>query len=319
MLQTRLILPDGARAELTALVRSAQPKAARRAFVILSAADGMSNYEIARRTGMTRRNVIALRERFGNRGVSAVAHDARRAGRPRTIPPAVVESIVDESLNTIPRLAPHWSARCMAARFAVSPATVHRIWAVNGIEPRSVDTLRFSNGPAFAAFVDDVVGVYRDARRKALAVSVRAEHAAEPLGGASSFTHERLAALFDALAALEAAAPASTVARGCNARFLTFLKNVCGNVAAPSEIHIIADGNALHPRSAAAAWLATRPSVSVHHASPGSDWLELVERFLREVMTSSTARSAFDTVADVVRAVERRLSERPPKSFSWSR
>jgi transposase len=139
--------------------RSAPQRSVRRAEVILAAAEGISDYEIARRTGMARQSIMNLRARFAERGVDAVMKDAQRPGRPPTIPQTTVDAIVEATIKTKPKHATHWSVRTMAAHFNVSPATVGRIWQEHRLQPYRLESFKFSTDPNFASKVRDVVGL----------------------------------------------------------------------------------------------------------------------------------------------------------------
>lgn len=112
-----------------------------RARIVLAAAKGVSNREVARRLGVSRPTVLQWRARFAAGGVEALLHEAPRPGRPRCIDGGRVEAIVRTTLETVPHPARRWSVRAMAAAYGVSPATVRRIWKARGLQPHLVATI----------------------------------------------------------------------------------------------------------------------------------------------------------------------------------
>jgi len=146
-------------------------RVAQRARILIDAAEGISNTEIARRHGWTRVAVGALRTRFGERRLG-VLEDAPRPGRPTTISPAKVENIISTVRHEKPKHATHWTRRSLAARFGVSPASVDRILHQHRLQPERVEHFKFSNDPHFVEKVRDVVGLYLKPPRKALVFSV---------------------------------------------------------------------------------------------------------------------------------------------------
>lgn len=137
---SRLAIDATQRRELLNLARSHEMsrRVVTRARIVLAAAAGGSNREVARRLGVSRPAVIQWRARFRERGVNALLHDAPRPGRPRRIPGGVVEAIVRATLETTPYPAGRWSIRTMAAAYGLSPSTVRRIWTARGLAPRIV-------------------------------------------------------------------------------------------------------------------------------------------------------------------------------------
>jgi Homeodomain-like domain len=145
---------------------------ARRAWVVLQAADGVSNSEIARETGLSRPTVIAVRERFRDGGPGGLAAVQPGRGRKPQIPPEKVAEIVHATLHDKPPGETHWSCRSMAKAKGVSPATVQRIWDAHNLKPWRVDTFKLSGDKLFLEKLTDVVGLYLDPPEKAIVLCV---------------------------------------------------------------------------------------------------------------------------------------------------
>jgi transposase len=143
-----------------------------RASIVLGAAEGVSNNQLARQLATSRPTVIHWRARFEECGVDGLLHDAPRPGRNKQITAEQIAAIVEATLHIAPREATHWSARTLARAQGVSHSTVFRIWQNWGLQPHRIEKFKFSNDPHFAAKVRDIVGLYLNPPDKALVFSV---------------------------------------------------------------------------------------------------------------------------------------------------
>jgi transposase len=330
------LAPKG-RAALISLTRqrSAPQRSVRRAEVILAAAEGLSNYDIARRTGMARQNVIALRARFEERGIEVVFNDAQRPGRPPTISQHTVDAIVRATITTKPKHATHWSVRMMAAQFNVSPATVGRIWKEHHLQPHRVESFKFSSDPNFAVKVRDVVGLYMNPPRKALVLSVDEKSQIQALdrtapilpmraGMPERQTHDYwrngTTTLFAALNVLDGSVIGKCLPRHRNEEFVEFLDHIDKNVAANLDVHLILDNYATHKHPNVKQWLADHPRYHVHFTPTSSSWINMVERFFGEITARRIRRGTFRSVKELVKAIDGYIADRNrnPKRFVWS-
>ncbi len=171
----RLGLREGDRYRLEALVRSRSVRAglATRARIVLLAADGLSNAEIARRTGTTRPTVLGWRNRYASGGIAAL-DDQPRSGRPRLVDEieVVVATLANNGVPPERLGVTHWSARLLGRELGISFATVARIWRKWDIQPHRVETFKFSTDPQLEAKVRDVVGLYLHPPEKAVVLCV---------------------------------------------------------------------------------------------------------------------------------------------------
>ena len=145
---------------------------ATRARIVLRAAAGESNSQIARELGVSRPTVIMWRERFAGGGPAALVETRAGRGRKPSIPSAKVKAIVAARTQTTPPGETHWSCRTMAKAQGVSPATVQRIWDAHGLKPHRVRTFKVSNDPRFFEKLTDVVGLYLNPPEKAIVLCV---------------------------------------------------------------------------------------------------------------------------------------------------
>jgi len=300
------------------LVRSSTVEAglAQRARIVLLAAQGVPNAEIARRVGVSRPTVIQWRNRYEAGGISALG-DLDRSGRPPVIDDvAVVVATVQappEALGVT-----HWSARLLGKQLGISFASVARIWREWNLQPWRRETFKFSTDPELDAKVRDVVGLYLNPPDKAVVVCIDEKSQIQALdrtapilpirpGLPEKATHDYVrhgtTTLF---AALEVATGKVTDAchpRHTHAEFLAFLKQVAK--AYPRvPLHVVADNYATHKHPAVQAWLAKHPRVRMHFTPTSGSWLNLVEVFFGIITRQAIRRGTFTSVKDLIAAIE---------------
>ena len=289
---------------------------AQRARIVLLAAQGVPNAEIARRVGVSRPTVIQWRNRYEAGGISALG-DLDRSGRPPVIDDvAVVVATVQappEALGVT-----HWSARLLGKHLGISFASVARIWREWNLQPWRRETFKFSTDPELDAKVRDVVGLYLNPPDKAVVVCIDEKSQIQALdrtapilpirpGLPEKATHDYVrhgtTTLF---AALEVATGKVTDAchpRHTHAEFLAFLKQVAK--AYPRvPLHVVADNYATHKHPAVQAWLAKHPRVRMHFTPTSASWLNLVEVFFGIITRQAIRRGTFTSVKDLIAAIE---------------
>ncbi len=140
--------------------RSLPARVVERARIVLQAAEGLENQQIAQRMGITPEKVARWRKRFLKGGTAALKKDAPRPGRARIITDRRVKKVVEMTLREKPAHATHWSTRTMAAAAGISEASVRRIWRAQGLKPHRVRTFKLSRDPEFCEKLEDIVGLY---------------------------------------------------------------------------------------------------------------------------------------------------------------
>jgi len=289
---------------------------AQRARIVLLAAQGVPNAEIARRVGVSRPTVIQWRNRYEAGGISALG-DLDRSGRPPVIDDvAVVVATVQAPPEAL--AVTHWSARLLGKHLGISFASVARIWREWNLQPWRRETFKFSTDPELDAKVRDVVGLYLNPPDKAVVVCIDEKSQIQALdrtapilpirpGLPEKATHDYVrhgtTTLF---AALEVATGKVTDAchpRHTHAEFLAFLKQVAK--AYPRvPLHVVADNYATHKHPAVQAWLAKHPRVRMHFTPTSGSWLNLVEVFFGIITRQAIRRGTFTSVKDLIAAIE---------------
>jgi len=308
----------GDESRLTSLVRSSTVEAgwAQRARIVLLAAQGLPNAEIARRVGMSRPTVILWRNRYVAGGIGALG-DLDRSGRPPVIDDAAV--VVATLQPPPPSLGvTHWSARLLAKELGISFASVARIWRDWKLQPWRRETFKFSTDPELDAKVRDVVGLYLAPPDKAVVVCIDEKTQVQALdrtapilplrpGLPEKATHDYVrhgtTSLFAALEVATGKVTDACYERHTHVEFLDFLKLVAK--AYPRvKLHVVADNYATHKHPTVRAWLEKNPRITMHFTPTSGSWLNLVEVFFGIITRQAIRRGSFTSVKELKAAIE---------------
>ncbi len=302
--------------------------------VVLGAAEGISNHELAGRLSTTRTTILKWRQRFADLGIEGILADAPRSGRKKSISAEKEAAIVEATLKSKPKNATHWSTRMMAAAQKVSDSTVYRIWRTHRLQPHRVEKFKASQDPEFVRKVRDIVGLYMNPPEKALVVSVdeksqiQALDRTQPIlplreGLPERQTHDYrrygTTTLFAALNVLDGTVIGHCSARHRHQEFLNFLKKLDDSVVNGQELHLVLDNYGTHKHPVVKAWLSERPNYHLHFTPTSSSWLNLVERFFAEITQRRIRRGTFSSVPALVKAITEyiRARNQKPRPFTW--
>jgi len=332
-----LVMSEGQREalEVIAKSRTAPFRQVQRARVLLLAADGVANARIAAQVGVCPATVRSWRCRFEADGLAKLGKVRAGRGRKSSIPQSKIEEIVELTRNSRPAGQTHWSCRTMAKRVGVSAATVQRVWAARGLKPHLVHSFTLSNDPRFEEKLIDVVGLYLNPPQGAIVLcldeksSVQALDRTQPSlpmkkGRAATMTHDYkrngTTTLFAALDVLTGTIIGQCLPRHRHEEFLKFLRTIEREVPAGLQVHLICDNYATHKHPAVRAWLAKHPRFHMHFTPTSSSWLNLVERWFRELTHKALRRGVFHSVPDLIAKIEEYLAAHndDPKPFVWT-
>src|SRR5687767_4113698 len=316
-----LVLRDGDRSRLEALTRSSSIRAglAGRARIVLLAAEGLSNAEIARRTGTSRPTVVDWRARYDAGGIGSL-QDMARSGRPPEIDEidVVVATLAEDGRPPEHLGVTHWSSRLLAAELKISFATVARIWRKWDLQPWRTETFKFSTDPELDSKIRDVVGLYLNPPENAVVLCVDEKSQVQALdrtapilplrpGLPERATHDYVrhgtTTLFAALEVATGRVTDACYPRHRHEEFLRFLKQVAR--AYPRvPLHVVCDNYATHKHPTVRAWLARHPRITLHFTPTSGSWLNLVEIFFGIITRQAIRRGTFTSVKDLVAAIE---------------
>jgi transposase len=332
-----LELSAAERAQLESWTRrrtSAQALALRSRIVLLAAA-GRNNSEIARELGIHRNVAGKWRSRFLEHRLDGLT-DEPRPGRPRTITDDKVEEVIVKTLESAPHDATHWSTRSMAREVGLTQSAVLRIWKAFGLQPHRQETWKLSKDPQFIDKVRDVVGLYLDPPERAVVLCVDEKSQIQALdrtapilpmlpGTPQRATHDYRRAgtssLYAALDITTGRVIGALHSRHRAIEFKKFLQTIDREVPAHFDVHLVLDNSSTHKTPAIRNWLAAHPRFVVHFTPTSSSWLNLVERWFAELTTKKLRRGAHRSVRDLntdIRAWIETWNENP-RPFVWTK
>lgn len=303
--------------------------------IILAAATGAQNQEVAQELEINPKTVALWRTRFGREGADCLWEVAEGRGRKPTLTPQDVERIVAATLQTKPAGATHWSCRTLAKAQGISKATVNRIWQSHQLKPHRTKGFKLSRDPRFLEKLTDVVGLYLNPPQKALVLCVDEKSQIQALdrtqpglplkkGRCGTMTHDYkrngTTTLFAALEVVEGKVVGQCYARHRHQEFLKFLKRLDQEFPKHLKLHVVMDNYGTHKHARVQNWLQRHPRFIPHFIPTSSSWLNLVERWFGELTGKRIRRGTFVNVEDLQKAIAEFLSQwnADPQPFVWT-
>ena len=324
--QEHAVLDDLSRSKLTSV------RLALRARIVLLAAQGLQNKDIALALEVGRIQVSRWRERYLACGLEGIERDLPRGAPPRKVN---VARLVEITTQSKPEAATHWSTRTMAEQLGVSAASVSRHWRANGLKPHLVRGFKVSRDPKFAEKLEDIVGLYTSPPEHALVLccdeksQVQALDRTQPglpmkKGRAGTMTHDYkrngTTTLFAALDVLTGNVIGQCLPRHRHEEFLTFLRTIDREVPKGLGVHLILDNYAAHKHPNVQRWLNSHKRFHLHFTPTSSSWLNQVERWFRDLTDKNLRRGIFGSVPDLIASIETYLAvtNDDPKPYVWT-
>lgn len=320
--------------ELQRIIRSSSASQADtlRARIILLAAQDHPNDEIASTLEISEPTVCKWRKRFSRFGMAGL-NDGPRSGRPTTLPVDKLNRILTE-VTRPPKNRSRWSVRSMARHAQVSKTRVQQIWSRNDLKPHQTRTFKLSNDPQFETKFWDIIGLYLNPPEKALVLCCDEKSQCQalertqpglPLGvghirtQTHDYTRHGTVTLFAALSYLDGKILSQTKSRHTHKEWLDFLKHLDSETPAHLEMHLIVDNYATHKHPKVKSWLANHPRMHLHFTPTSSSWLNLVERFFRDLSQDVVLEGSFTSTGELSRAILDYLVERNlnPVRYQW--
>jgi len=331
------VLTDEERAELEGWARRRTSAAglAMRSRIVLAAADGGSNTELAQRLGLSLMTVRRWRNRFAALRCDGLL-DEPRPGRPRVVDDAQIEALITATLETTPPDATHWSTRSMARQLGMSQSTVSRVWRAFGLAPHRQDSWKLSADPLFVEKVRDVVGLYLNPPERALVLCVdektqiQALNRTQPVfpmlpGTPARASHDYVrhgtSSLYAALDMGSGKVIGSLHARHRATAFLAFLRKIDAEVPADLDVHLVLDNSSTHKTPAVKRWLTAHPRFVLHFTPTSASWLNLVERWFAELTTKKLRRGTHTSVRQLNKDIRAWIDtwNNHPRPYVWTK
>ena len=305
-----------------------------RARLVLWAAEGVANQEIAVRLAWSKATVGKWRQRFVEHRLVGI-YDELRTGRPRSVSDEQVAVLLRRTLNQKPPMGTHWTVRLAAKANGLSKSSVHRVFQLFAVQPHRSKSFKLSNDPFFVEKVRDVVGLYLNSPDHAIVLSVdeksqiQALNRTQPvlpmgLGYVEGVTHDYVrngtTTLFAALDIASGNVLAECKPRHRHQEFLGFLKRIDEAVPAALDVHLILDNYATHKHAKVRTWLAARPRFHLHFTPTYSSWLNQVERWFGLITQQAIRRGSFKSVKELIARINQFVQHynQNSKPFAWT-
>ena len=326
---------DSSQLQALARARSLPARAVERAQIVLLAAMGKQDLEIAEELSVTPRTAARWRARYLKAGIDGLKKDAPRPGRTPIFTPEKIRMVVEKTTQEKPPDATHWSTRSMARAVSMSEATVRRIWHKHGLKPHVVKTFKLSNDPQFIERLEDIVGLYLNPPEHALVLSIDEKSQIQALdrtqpglpmkkGRGETRTHDYkrhgTTTLFAALNVADGKVIGTCMDRHRHQEWLKFLRRIDEQTPADKQLHLIADNYATHKHPRVQSWLKRHPRFHMHFTPTSASWLNMVERFFRDLTDKCIRRGVFHSVKELVTTIMVSVEQhnKEPKPFIWT-
>jgi transposase len=332
-----VVLDKGEQEALAQLARgrSLPARVVERARIVLRAAAGLQDQQIASELGITPEKAARWRNRYVDGGIQALGKDAWRPGRPRTITDAQVAEVIQKTTQEKPANATHWSTRTMAAAAGLSEASVRRIWHANGLKPHLVKTFKISKDVQFAEKLNAIVGLYLNPPEHAMVLCADEKSQIQALdrtqpglpikkGRCGTMTHDYkrngTATLFAAMNTFDGTVISMCDDRHRHQEWLKFLRVIDQVTSPKKDLYLIVDNYATHKHPKVKRWLNRHPRFHIHFTPTSTSWLNMVERFFRDLTQNRLRRGVFHDAEELIMAIGEYIDKhnQSPKPFVWT-
>ncbi|RYD71227.1 MAG: IS630 family transposase [Verrucomicrobiaceae bacterium] len=323
------------RLERTSKGRSVSQRQKERSQIILLAAQGLDNKEISVRLGQDPGKVGRWRKRYAELGSAGIEKDKTRPGRIKPLSAATRSKVIKLTLESKPAGSTHWSRSTMAKEAGISESSVGRIWAGNGLKPHRIKSFKLSNDKDFEEKLENIIGLYLSPPEHAIVLSCDEKSQIQALdrtqpglplkkGRCETMTHDYkrngTTSLFAAMDIATGSIIGKCMEKHRHNEWLAFLRLIDKSTPANKEIHIICDNYATHKHERVKAWLKRNRRFNVHFTPTSASWLNMVERFFRDLTDKSVRRGVFRNIGELTQAITDYIKSHnaDPKPFIWT-
>jgi transposase len=321
------------------LMLARRPKTAQRVAmrskIVLRAAEGHLNQDIARGLGISGATVGKWRERFRLEGLEGLS-DEPRPGAPRKITDVKVEEAVTRTLESLPEAATHWSTRSLAQEVGLSQSAIVRIWHSFGLQPHRSEKFKLSTDPFLVEKIRDITGLYLNPPEHAIVLSIDEKSQVQALDRTqpilplrpglpeqrtSDYERHGTTSLFAAFNIATGQVIGKCHRRHRHQEFLKFMDLVESKLPAEAqEVHLVMDNYGTHKTPAVIRWFARHPRYHLHFTPTSGSWVNQVERWFAEITEKRIRRGSFTSVLSLEKAIREYLEHynKDPKPFVWT-
>lgn len=303
-----------------------------RAEIVLLRAQGVREIDVANQLSVSLPCVSKWSKRFDLEGMAGLSDKVGR-GRKPSLPLDKVQQVISHATRP-PAGRSRWSVRSMGKAAGISHDSVRRIWRDHDIKPHLTRTFKLSTDPLFEEKFWDVIGLYLNPPDKAIVLCCDEKSQCQALertqpglplgvGHIRTRTHDYerhgTITLFAGLSYMEGKILSRTEKQHTHVEWLRFLKQIDRETPKELTIHLIADNYCTHKNEVVKEWLAKHPRLIMHFTPTGSSWMNLVERFFRDLTEDVVREGSFGSVPELVRAMNQYLAQRndDPKPYRW--
>ena len=306
-----------------------------RAKIVLLAAEGMSNRAIGADLGIDFKSAMRWRNRFIAERFEGIERERPGRGRKPSIKAETVQAVVQTTLQVKPEHATHWSVRSLAKVTGLGKTTIHKIWKSHGLKPHRVETFKLSTDPNFEAKLVDIVGLYLNPPEHAIVLCADEKSQIQALdrtqpglpmkpGRCGTMTHDYkrngTTTLFAAMSTLDGKVIGKCMPRHRHQEWLKFLRLINRKTPKALDLHIICDNYRTHKHTAVQEWLEKHPRFHIHFTPTSSSWLNMVERYFRDITENQIRRGVFKSVDDLERTILTAIDQHnhAPRPYIWT-
>jgi transposase len=330
-------LAEEERTRLQSILRSRciTVRIAERARIVLLAASGLENQEIGERLGISRQKVGRWRTRYAKEGFPGIEKDVQRSGRPAKYRNNVQDEVIRKTQEETPKNATHWSRRTMANAMDLSASTVGRIWRRHGLKPHLICVFKLSNDKHFVEKLEDIVGLYLSPPEHAIVLScdeksqIQALDRTQPSlpikkGRNGTMTHDYrrngTTSLFAALNIADGKIVGTCMKKHRHQEWLKFLNLIKRSTSKEKDVHLICDNYSTHKHALVREWQTRNKRFHFHFTPTSASWLNMVERFFRDITEQRIRRGVFRSTQDLENAINEYIEghNENPKPFIWT-
>lgn len=303
--------------------------------IALGAVAGQRDLSMASELDVNRHTIRLWRQRVKRDGIGSVWKISSGRGRKPKYTVRKRDKIINATLQDKPAGQTHWSCRTLAASQGVSKNTINRLWQLHNLKPHLHRTFKLSRDPKFIEKLTDVVGLYLNPPQKAVVICVDEKSQIQALdrtqpglplkkGRCGTITHDYkrngTTTLFAALDMLSGKVIGQCHERHRHQEWLRFLRRLDGEYPSRLSLHVIMDNYGTHKAPAVKRWLSKHPRFVCHFIPTSSSWLNMVERWFRELTDKAIRRGVFLSVPDLEKTIEQFLASwnKNPRPFIWT-
>jgi transposase len=285
--------------------------------------------------GITDNNAGRWRARFAEKHLAGIEKEAPGRGRKPTRRHELAERIIAMTTQQKPTAATHWSTRTLSQVLKCSRSMVHRVWQSAGLKPHLVRGFKVSNDPHFVEKLRDIVGLYLNPPEHALVLCADEKSQIQALdrtqkslpiypGRCGTLTHDYkrngTTSLFAAIDMLEGKVIGQCMPRHRHQEWLKFLNLIDSGVPQDLAVHLIVDNYSTHKHTSVQRWLKHHPRFHFHFTPTSSSWLNMIERWFRDITDKRIRRGVFKSVPQLVDAITDYIANHNtnPKPFVWT-